>query len=162
MTHRIPSLAVVALLGVGGLASPAMAGSSAMGEEFLSTFEAVPPNVLFLLDLSDQMSDDCGEMGDSGDTASPGTTSGESCLDAVIDANDRFQIAYTYKTWDGMRLEFIYRDADGDWAEWSIVNDPIFAGLAIYHQIVQVAFDGLGNIQSLSSSNGLALTVGVF
>jgi hypothetical protein len=46
--------------------------------------------------------------------------------------------------------------------EWSIVNDPIFAGLAIYHQIVQVAFDGLGNIQSLSSSNGLVLTVGVF
>jgi len=67
----------------------AHAGSSSAGEEFLSTFDAVPPNVVFLLDLSSASSDDCGEHGDSGDTASMGSTSGTTCLAAMLDAVDK-------------------------------------------------------------------------
>ncbi len=58
------------------------AGSSSTGEEFLSNAEAAPPNILFLLDLSDDMDDGCGPT-DSGDT---GDGSYDSCLEYATDA----------------------------------------------------------------------------
>ena len=52
--------------------SPAHAGSSSGGEEFLSTTEAVPPNVLFVVDRSTSMSTPCN------------SSSSDSCFDTVM------------------------------------------------------------------------------
>jgi len=41
-------------------------------------------------------------------------------------------------------------------------NDPIFTGVQLFHQLVQVEFNAPGALLSLSSSNGLALTIGTF
>ena len=93
MTHPTPTLAPspaisaasLALFGVCSVvfaaASPsvARAASSAGGEEFMSTVEAAPPNVIFLVDLSSDMGDPCH------------TTSGaftNTCLDDVLNAID--------------------------------------------------------------------------
>ncbi|HEX5054093.1 MAG TPA: hypothetical protein VFZ65_20105 [Planctomycetota bacterium] len=46
-------------------------------------------------------------------------------------------------------------------ASCPFANDPVFAGLPLYNQFVQVEFDAAG-IAAVNSSNGLALTVGVF
>ncbi len=56
----------------------AAAGSSAGGREYLSSQEVVPPDILFLLDLSADMGLDCGPSG--------GPASGVSCLDEVKEA----------------------------------------------------------------------------
>ena len=59
------SLAVFGVTGVIfgalGLLAPAisLAASSAGGEEFMSTVEAAPPNVVFLVDLSSDMGAPC-------------------------------------------------------------------------------------------------------
>jgi hypothetical protein len=75
-------LAAFALPGV------ASAASSSAGEEFLSTTEAAPPNILFLLDLSDSMGDPCpGGGGDTGDTATSGPFT-DPCIDDVVAAID--------------------------------------------------------------------------
>jgi len=65
------------LLMVGPIAS---AGSSSGGEEYMSAQEAHPPNVIFLLDLSVSMEQDCGLSG---------SPSGVTCFDEVIDAIDQ-------------------------------------------------------------------------
>ncbi|MCB9741171.1 MAG: hypothetical protein H6740_00925 [Alphaproteobacteria bacterium] len=72
----------------------AHAESSATGEEFLSNAEAAPPNVLFLIDLSTDMEQDCGELGDSADTAT--TTSGSTCLEETLDAIDQLTQHYDW------------------------------------------------------------------
>lgn len=81
-------LRLIALAGLTSVpllvASPAVdAGSSSAGEEFLSNAEAAPPNILFLLDLSNDMDEGCGETLDSGDT---GDGSYDSCLTYATDA----------------------------------------------------------------------------
>ncbi len=43
-----------------------------------------------------------------------------------------------------------------------IPNDPAFAGVSLVHQFVQGELDAQGSLLSLSSSNALALTIGVF
>ena len=63
----------LALTGSAGIGAPAQAASSAAGEEFLANIEAVPPNIIFLIDLT--MTGACGEAedaaaSDSGDTGS--------------------------------------------------------------------------------------------
>ena len=92
------------------------AGSTASGEEFLSTFEAVPPNVLFLLDLSSAMDADCGEVGDSGDTASNGTTLGTSCLDSALDAIDKLVQHFS-------------------WAEYGVIGTASSASNSSFYEI---------------------------
>ena len=71
------------------LAPAAQASSSASGEEYLSTTEAVTPNILFVIDMNSTMADPCPEPGD-GDTSDTGSSSSnnftEPCLDDVIDA----------------------------------------------------------------------------
>ncbi|MCB9761372.1 MAG: hypothetical protein H6739_16135 [Alphaproteobacteria bacterium] len=86
------SAALCAAMLVSGL--PAQAQSSSAGEEFLSNAEAAPPNILFLIDLSDQMLEDCGELGDSGDTAT--NTSGTTCLQDTLDAIDQLTQHYDW------------------------------------------------------------------
>ena len=84
----------VRLLALAGLcslpllfASPTVdAGSSSSGEEFLSNAEAAPPNILFLLDLSNDIDEGCSENRDSGDT---GDGSYDSCLTYATDAIDQ-------------------------------------------------------------------------
>jgi len=41
-----------------------------------------------------------------------------------------------------------------------IPNDPVFANVPLFHQFVQVELDAQLSLASLSSSNGLLLTVG--
>ena len=63
------------------LISPvATAGSSSGGEEFLSAQEVHPPNIIFLVDLSTNIEQDCGPSG---------SPSGVTCYDEVIDAIDQ-------------------------------------------------------------------------
>jgi len=93
-THPSPSplllprsalLACVAALALPGVAS---AASSSAGEEYLSTTEAAPPNILFVIDMSDSMGDPCpGGGADSGDTASSSSFS-DPCIEDVAAAID--------------------------------------------------------------------------
>ncbi len=46
--------------------------------------------------------------------------------------------------------------------QFAIPNDPAFAGVQLTHQFVQGELDAQGNLVSLSSSNGLTLTIGAF
>ncbi len=50
------------------IAGEAHSGSSAAGEEFLAAFEAVPPNVMFVLDISGEAEEICGYALDSGES----------------------------------------------------------------------------------------------
>lgn len=49
-------------------------------------------------------------------------------------------------------------------ASWlfSIPNGPIYAGVVLHHQMLQLEVDAAPSLLSLSSSNGLALTIGSF
>ena len=49
-------------------------------------------------------------------------------------------------------------------ASWlfSIPNDPIYAGVLLHHQMLQLEIDTAPSLLSLSSSNALALTIGSF
>jgi len=68
----------------------AHAGSSSSGEEYLSLTEAVEPNILFLIDLSEDMEEGCPCVnGDSGDTGECDDDSDSSCLEDVLDAIDQ-------------------------------------------------------------------------
>ena len=44
----------------------------------------------------------------------------------------------------------------------AIPNDPVFAGVQLFHKFVQAELSAQGILLALRSSNGLALTVGVF
>ena len=82
-----PRASVVAL-GL-ALAFPGMAdaASSSAGEEYLSTTEAAPPNILFLVDMDSTMGDPCpGGGSDTGDTAA-GSFSNP-CIEDVANAID--------------------------------------------------------------------------
>lgn len=70
-TFRRHLLLPLGLAGVVLSSSPAFAASSATGEEYLSTGEYAPPNILFVIDRSGDMASPC----DSSST--------ESCLDTV-------------------------------------------------------------------------------
>ena len=92
---------LIALLGacsLGLLLSPnAQAASSSAGDEFLSNAEAAPPNVLFVLDISDEMLEDCGEAPDAGDTGdTAGTLAGSSCLEYGMDAIEQLTLHYDW------------------------------------------------------------------
>jgi hypothetical protein len=78
MTLR-PTAAVLLL----ALPSVATASSSSSGEEFLSTAEAAPPNILFLVDMSSSMNDPCPGGGDSGTSAFSNP-----CIEDVANAID--------------------------------------------------------------------------
>ena len=79
------------------LAPPTQAASSSAGDEFLSNAEAAPPNILFVLDLSDEMLQDCGEVPDAGDTGdTAGTLAGASCLEYGIDAIEQLTLHYDW------------------------------------------------------------------
>jgi hypothetical protein len=119
------------------VASPAFAGSTSAGEEFLSTFEAVPPNVLFLLDMSASMDDDCGELGDSGDTASTGSTSGTSCFDAAIDAIDKLTQHF-------------------DWANYGVIGTAPTASDNSFHEIAALGSSNaeISTALALESAHG--------
>lgn len=94
MKRPILMLPLSVLFAASLLSAPAQAQSSAAGEEFLSNAEAAPPNIIFLIDLSTAMSDDCAERGDSADTAS--TLSGSTCLEDVLDAIDQLTQHYDW------------------------------------------------------------------
>ena len=77
-----------AALGVVGLLPGlADAASSSAGEEYLSTTEAAPPNILFLIDMDSTMGNPCpGGGGDTGDTASGAFSN--PCIEDVANAID--------------------------------------------------------------------------
>ncbi|MED5373098.1 MAG: hypothetical protein VX899_18920 [Myxococcota bacterium] len=147
MKQQAPSRVIAGLglfLGVCSLAtlvsSPAQAASSAAGEEFLSNAEAAPPNILFVLDLSDEMLNDCGEtpdVGDTGDTA--GTLAGSSCLEYAIDSIEQLSQHY-------------------DWAYFGVVgttdrhNDNYFvpiAPLGSTHSQISTALDNFASVSGI-------------
>ena len=74
----------------------AHAESSSAGEEFLSNAEAAPPNIIFVVDLSTDMTQDCGESDDdTSDTASP-TPLGKTCLEVTLDAIEQLSQHYEW------------------------------------------------------------------
>lgn len=62
---------------------------------------------------------------------------------------------------DEILIEFLVGAGAVD-SHIDIPNDTALVGTAFYHQIVPVELDGGGEIEALTSSNGLMLTVGVF
>lgn len=56
----LAGLAGLTVLGALLIPGQVQGQSTSAGEEYLSVFEAVPPNVIFLVDLSDNMDEDCG------------------------------------------------------------------------------------------------------
>ena len=91
------------------LAPEARASSSATGEEYLSTTEAVEPNILFVIDLNSTMADPCPELSDT-DTADTGLANNytDACLDDVIDA-----IGAVTQHFDWARYGVVGTSADG-------------------------------------------------
>ena len=71
------------------------AGSSSAGEEFLSNAEAAPPNILFLLDLSNDMDEPCGEVVDTASGETPDLTA-DTCLESAIEAIDQLTQHYDW------------------------------------------------------------------
>jgi hypothetical protein len=71
-SDKITKVALTSLM----FCASAYAGSSSGGEEFLSTTEAVPPNVLFVVDRSSNMASSC--------PAASNTATAYSCFDTVI------------------------------------------------------------------------------
>ena len=77
--------AAISLTGLGP--TSADAASSSSGEEYLSTTEAAPPNILFLIDMDSSMDDPCpGGGSDTGDTASGAFSN--PCIEDVANAID--------------------------------------------------------------------------
>jgi Neisseria PilC beta-propeller domain len=71
--HRLIPVAASVVFAL-SLGAPAGAASSSGGEEYLSTAEAVPPNVFFLVDLSETMEKPCFSTStDTADTSDSGT-----------------------------------------------------------------------------------------
>ena len=93
------------------LAPTAQASSSASGEEYLSTTEAVTPNILFVIDMNSTMANPCPEPGD-GDTSDTGASSTdnftEPCIDDVVDA-----IGLVTQHFDWARYGVVGTSADG-------------------------------------------------
>ncbi len=87
MKRTTSTLLPLGLLGL-LLAPPAQASSSASGEEYLSTTEAVTPNILFVIDMDSTMGDPCPEPGDDDTSDTGGSTNNftDACFDDVIDA----------------------------------------------------------------------------
>jgi hypothetical protein len=128
-------LRLIALAGITSVpilvASPTVdAGSSSAGEEFLSNAEAAPPNILFLLDLSDDMDDGCGEARDSGDS---GDGSYDSCLEYATDAIG--QIA--------QHFDWAYYGVIGTTGSASDDNFEAIAPLGSAHGEVQTALNSV-------------------
>jgi hypothetical protein len=96
---RLIAMAGLALAPLALLApSSSQAASSSAGSEFLSNAEAAPPNVIFLVDLSDAMGEDCGEAADTADSGDTGGSSGsgETCLEATLEAIDQLTQHYDW------------------------------------------------------------------
>jgi len=92
MTIRtlLPAIGCLSLT-LTGLSGTAAASSSATGEEYLSVTESVEPNILFLVDMSEEMEDPCDEGSDTAtDTASSSSSSStEPCITSVFNAIDQ-------------------------------------------------------------------------
>jgi len=96
MTIRtlLPAIGCLSLT-LTGLSGTAAASSSATGEEYLSVTESVEPNILFLVDMSEDMADPCDADSDTGDsgsdtaTSSSSSSSSEPCLTSVFNAIDQ-------------------------------------------------------------------------
>ncbi|MCP4809283.1 MAG: hypothetical protein GY913_12230 [Proteobacteria bacterium] len=101
MNHASNIVRILALAGVAAaplaLLGPtsAEASSSSAGDEFLSNAEAAPPNVVFLLDLSDAMDEDCAEAVDTGE-GEVFSASGSTCLEDTLDAIDQLTQHYDW------------------------------------------------------------------
>ncbi len=77
-------VAIAACVGLGVVENSAQAASSSAGEEYLSTTEAAPPNILFVIDMSTSMSDPC--PGGGADTGSSAFSN--PCIEDVANAID--------------------------------------------------------------------------
>ena len=64
----------------------ASAASSSAGEEYLSTMEAAPPNILFVIDMDASMSDPC--PGGGADTGTASSAFSNPCIEDVANAID--------------------------------------------------------------------------
>jgi len=89
---------------------PATAASSSAGDEFLSTAEAVPPNVMFVIDFSDKMNTECFERDDD----DPGTS--------TCDDQDSIDLAdpCTCIDWAAYAVERTVKHYD--WANFGVVG----------------------------------------
>jgi hypothetical protein len=99
--HKTPRSAtrLLATLGVSAVAlavaGDAHSGSSSAGEEFLAAFEAVPPNVMFVLDISDLAEAECGYALDSGESYDS-DESFDSCIAYMTTAIDSLTQHYDW------------------------------------------------------------------
>ncbi len=93
ITRLLTTLGVCAVaLAVAG---DAHSGASAAGEEYLAAFEAVPPNVMFVLDVSAASLDECGYLLDSGESYAAGE-SYDTCISYMTDAIDSLTQHYDW------------------------------------------------------------------
>jgi len=109
--------------------SIANAASTSAGDEFLSTIEGVPPTIVFLVDLSAEMGDNCGAYGDSG-IADAAIT--KTCLEYTIDAID--QVTQHY-----------------DWAKFGVVGTSDSESETDFYEIAPVGSSNSEISNALSS-----------
>jgi len=111
----------------------AEASSTGAGDEFMSAIEAAPPNIVFLLDLSNAMGDGCDlDLGD-GDTS----YSGLSCLDHVTAAVDQLTQHY-------------------DWAYFAVVGTTYSPNDNTFEQVTPLgaSYDDIHDALDGLSANG--------
>ena len=145
-----PALRLLSLVGVAAIpfafSGQAQAASSSAGSEYLSNAEAAPPNVIFLLDLSEEMDEDCHEAADTG-AGETATASGSTCLEDTLDAIDQLTQHY-------------------DWAYFGIVgtsgsasdDDPVaIAPLGSSHAEIAAALTNVSNSGSDTRNLGEAI-----
>lgn len=92
---RILALAGIAAAPLALLGPSTADASSSAGDEFLSNADAAPPNVIFVLDLSDAMDEDCHEAVDTG-AGETATLTGSTCLEDTLDAIDQLTQHYDW------------------------------------------------------------------
>ena len=105
------------------------AASNSAGDEFLSTIEGVPPTIIFLVDLSEEMDDSCGVYGDSGIADESITTT---CLEYTLDAID--QITQHY-----------------DWAKFGVVGTSDSESENDFYEIAPIGSSNSEISEALSS-----------
>ncbi len=128
---RLLSLAGVAAIPL-VFSGHAQASSSSAGSEFLSNAEAAPPNIIFVLDLSDEMEEACGEAEDSGDTGGDSaSSSADTCLEDALDAIDQLTQHYDWAYFA------VVGTSDGASNNWPVAIAPLGSS----HSEISAALD---------------------
>lgn len=119
LTAMFPLVGLLSVM----LPSTARASSSSGGEEYLSITESVPPNIIFLVELSSDMGSPCPD--NDPDTGSASTTTEDPCYQVVFDA-----IEAASSHFEGLRIGVVGTSDDDEYGDTYYPIAPLGSSLA--------------------------------